>query len=692
MRLNSVICFLFLLTLIPSRVHGQEVLEQTVRLPYQQTSLRNALERIEQQTGVNFSYNGALIPDEEMITLSSKDKPLGLLLDEIFLERGIQYKLLGDNLVLYEQSFEDRKFFTITGYIRDAKTLEGLPGAHIYNRDFLGTSSNEEGFFSIRLPPDSTAVLFFSYLGYQTQRLELNVLRNQRLNINLQPSLDLNVVTVLGLSDGELDSLQKNDPDFYNPSEFYERQSTIGGEYDPIKALQLLPGTQSGNEGTAGLYVRGSAPDQNLVLYDGIPIYYPNHLFGLFSIFNGGMVRKVELIKGPFPARYSGRLSSILSVTSKDAHLKELRGQINLGLIASNLLVEIPIVENRTGLIIGGRQSYMDFYLQPLSRRIKEQNGEIGSLAYQFRDINFKVQHHFSEKEKLELVFYSGLDRYQDAGENNYQLSNPVTSISNVEMRWKNRAMGLKYSKEFPNKLHGQFHLWQSVYDFNFEDFSEVVEFFDTGQPLVNQALLDYQSMVNDIGFNADFDYYVSSSDQVRFGFSYINHRFQPGANAIFEFDQNLNSVIDTTFNDQILNAQEIGMYLENEVRFNSRTSATVGLHIGSFLSEGELFTSLQPRLSLRYLSHPKVIFGASFSLMTQYLHLLTNSSLGLPTDLWIPTTEDIAPQKSSQGTLSMNYTPGKGWDLTVEGFYKNLDNQLTYLNESRFLLSSENL
>ncbi|MEO1437383.1 MAG: TonB-dependent receptor, partial [Bacteroidota bacterium] len=530
MRLISVICFLVVRALIPTNCSGQAVLDQIIQLPYQQTSLRTALEKIEDQAGLSFSFNSALIPQEEMVTIQSKDKTLAVLLDELFLERGIQYKVLGDNLVLYEQSFEERKFFTITGYIRDAKTLEGLPGAHIYNRDFLGTSSNEEGFFSFRLPPDSLTVLFFSYLGYQKQKVELSVFNNQRLNINLQPALDLNVVTILGTEGA--DSAQLSRPDFYSPSEFYERQAAIGGEYDPVKALQLLPGAQSGNEGTAGLYVRGSAPDQNLVLFDGIPIYYPNHLFGLFSVFNGGMVRKAELIKGPFPAKYSGRLSSILSITSKDANLKDMRGQINLGLIASNLLVELPIVEDRTGLIIGGRQSYMDFYLQPLSRRVKEQNGELGSLAYQFRDINFKLQHYFNEKEKLEFIFYSGLDRYQDFGENNFQLSNPVSSLSNVEMRWKNRALGLKYTKEFPNKLHGQFHLWHSVYDFDFEDFSEVVEFFENDEPLVNQALLDYQSMVNDIGFNADFDYYVSSSDQVRFGFSYIHHRFQPGANA----------------------------------------------------------------------------------------------------------------------------------------------------------------
>ena len=572
--------------------------------------------------------------------------------------------------------------FTISGYIEDVDSGEKLLGVNIYDvKSGSGTTSNTYGFFSLTLPKDSVDISI-SYVGYQTQSYRIFLNKDIQINFTLGSDIALEEVEVVG---EKLERIEEE-----------TRMSTIGvpveqiksipallGETDVLKVLQLLPGVQSGGEGQSGLYVRGGSPDQNLILLDGVPVYNASHLFGFFSVFNADAVKDVTLTKGGFPARYGGRLSSVIEINMKEGDKDDWHGTGTIGLISSKLTLEGPIVKDKTSLIVSGRRTYIDILARPFIKMGFESNGNSGVAGYFFDDINAKVNHKFSEKDRIYASVYTGRDKFyfEETYEDPFDLN--YSSTTGFGLQWGNLTGALRWNHLWTNKLFSNTTLTFSKYNFN----TSVLDEF--GNDSNNSKFeLKYDAGIEDIAGKIDFDWVPNPGHFVRFGASVISHKFAPGAFDFFgeEISSGQSTFkIDTILGQPNVHATELALYVEDDMKIGDRLKANIGLHFSAFDVRDKFYTSLQPRVGLRYLLENGVAIKASYTQMRQYVQLLTNEGIGLPTDLWLPSTEKVKPQDSWQAAIGLAKTVGKDYEVSIEGYYKEMSNLTAYKEGSSF-------
>lgn len=586
-------------------------------------------------------------------------------------------------LLSYNSIFAQK--YTINGYVSDSETGELLIGANIFDPiRLVGTSTNVYGFFSLTLPAD-TFSLVFSYVGYSSQIIKVDLKRNKQIKISLKPSIVLEEVEISATQSERIEESTKMST-IKLPVEQIKELPALLGEVDVLKTIQLLPGVQSGTEGASGIYVRGGGPDQNLILLDGTPVYNASHLFGFFSVFNADAIKNVELIKGGFPARYGGRLSSVLDIRMKDGNMKKFHAEGSLGIIASKLTVEGPIIKDKTSFIVSARRTYMDIIAQPMIRLI---NGdEYTTQGYYFYDLNAKVNHKFNDKNRLYLSLYMGDDKFYSNTKPYQYLYDGVIykEQANSGLKWGNLTSALRWNHQFNEKLFGNVTMTYSKYNFQVNNYKESIVINDTGT-LSNIYSIDYLSGINDITGKIDFDFLPNPDHYIKFGFSNIYHTFHPGATT-YKIQNSGTTNIDSFEGAKEIYANEIALYIEDDYKISSHLKANIGLHYSGFLLKKKYYHSLQPRLAMRYLFDGGWSAKASFASMQQYVHLLTNSTIGLPTDLWVPSTENVKPQKSYQTAVGIAKTIKKKIQFTVEGYYKKMDDLIEYKDGATFLSS----
>ena len=566
---------------------------------------------------------------------------------------------------------------TLSGYVVDVESGEQLLGATVWHAaSASGTAANLYGHYSITLPCGTQEVLF-SYLGYAPQKVEITLNGDAKLDVELSAGLQLGEAVVeAGASERIEERVQMSKIDI--PVEQIKRMPAIAGEVDLLKTLQLLPGVQSGNEGSSGIYVRGGSPDQNLILLDGVPLYSVSHLFGFFSVFNADAVRNLSITKGGYPARYGGRLSSILEVTMKEGHKKEIHGAGSVSMIASKLTLEGPLVKDKASFMVSGRRTYLDLLINPIIRASTPEGSSVNP-AYFFHDLNAKVNWRLGNRDRLYLSTFQGLD---DFGLDTRETFPGGVDEIDVGLDWRNSVLALRWNHEWTHNLFSNVTLMKSRYDFNTGfDFSETRT--GPGDDEVQRIASLYNSGIRDFGGRIDFDYTPNNRHYVRFGGNLTRHQFYPGAtqvilNAGDEFN------LDTTLGSPDLFSTEAFVYVEDEVDLNDRLKANVGCHISSLFVEGVSYQSLQPRLALNQRLSNGVALKASYAEMTQFVNLLTNEGLTLPTDLWLPSTARIRPQESWQVALGGART-FDGYEVSIEGYYKEMDNLLGYKEGSSF-------
>lgn len=571
--------------------------------------------------------------------------------------------------------------FTIRGYVTDQANGERLLNANIFEKKvFRGTITNNFGFYSLTLPKGNYSIAC-SFVGYQTQLLEIDLKKDTVIDFKLAAKTDLKEVTIVGHQEGsKLTSNQMSKVDV--PVEMIRNLPAFLGEADVIKTIQLLPGVQSGTEGTSGLYVRGGGPDQNLILLDDVPVYNAEHLFGFFSVFNPDAIKSVSFYKGGFPARFGGRLSSVLDIRMKDGNEKELHGNVSVGLISSKFNLEGPLVKGKTTFNISARRTYADLLGRPIIK--KASNGtDIG--GYFFHDYNLKLSHKFSDRSRLYLSAYTGLDKaYYRSDSKNTRNNEELQEKTKFDLGWGNVTTALRWNYLFNDKLFVNTTLTYSNYLFKVKE-NTTNKNLTTGVKN-NEFGLDYQSGIQDYAAKMDFDYFPSPNHRVKFGGSYTNHTFKPGILAFMESGQENASKIDTAFGNPNIHAQEFYAYLEDNIELGPKFSINLGLHSSGFLVDGKFYPSLQPRLSARFLASDKLSLKAAYSKMSQNIHLLSSSTINLPTDLWLPTTKRIKPQISHQFALGGVYQIKPGIDFSIEGFYKSMENLLEYKEGASFV------
>ncbi len=560
--------------------------------------------------------------------------------------------------------------YTISGHIQDATSAEKLISANIYNATtYEGTVTNVYGFFSITLPSGEQE-LNVSFIGYESQVLNLNLQKDTSITIDLSPSASLKEIEIVAKAQKNIaEESQMSTMEI--PIAQIKKLPAFLGETDVLKALQLLPGVQSGGEGQSGLYVRGGSPDQNLILLDGTPVYNVSHLFGFFSVFNSDAIKDVKLIKGGYPARYGGRLSSVLDINMKEGNMKEVHGAGSIGLVASKLTIEGPLIKDKTSFIISGRRTYIDLLARPIFKKQFEDNGEEGSTGYYFYDVNAKINHVIGDKDRIYASFYAGDDRFYF---NVKEVDTAVRDFTESNIGWGNVTSAVRWNHIWQPKLFSNFTFTYSNYNLDTK-VGYGTEFINDNT--TEEISVGYLSGINDLAAKIDFDWVPNTSHYVKFGISGIQHEFKPGKFRLKQIEEDLN--FEQTLGQADVHTQEIDLYIEDDYKINSKAKINAGLHASSFIVQGKTYLSLQPRISGRYMLSDGSSLKASFATMRQFVHLLAFEGIGLPTDLWLPTTEKIKPQDSWQVALGYAFKISKDYDLTIEGYYRGMSNLVAY-------------
>lgn len=560
----------------------------------------------------------------------------------------------------------------ISGYIIDGETGERLIGATIVDSETKnGTTTNNYGFYSLHVSTLNNTTLKISFIGYDAVNEEVLIKESIQLNIALYASsYELDEVEVVSSKDLPIE--KRNEIGVLSIStKQIKTMPALGGEVDVLKAFQFMPGVQSGNEGTSGLYVRGGSPDQNLVLLDDVPLYYVNHLGGFISSFNINAIQNVKLIKGGFPARHGGRLSSILDIRMKDGNMKKFEGSGMLGMLSGKLTLQGPIKKDTSSFIISGRRMLYDLITRPVARLA------IGTdIGYTFYDFNAKYNRIYSVKDRLFFSGYFGRDKAIISKKGDQSFKNLL--------RWGNQMAAMRWNHVYSQKLFGNITTSFTRYDFFTENSSK---FNRAGQTL--ESIQEFSSSIFDFGIKTDFEYSMSSNYKVKFGTNSIYHTFKPGITSVLQKSDGQPIIDDVTGNNKRF-AWENSAYIENEISLFKKINFNLGLRAANYHINGKDYFSLEPRLLANFLLPANVALRGAFSKMNQNVHLLTTSGVGLPRDLWVPATERVAPQNAEQWSFAIAKSIyNNTYELSIEGYHKKLNNLIEYKDGASFLTES---
>jgi outer membrane cobalamin receptor len=542
--------------------------------------------------------------------------------------------------------------FTVSGYVRASESDEPLIGATVSVPALrIGATTNEQGFYTLQLP-DGNHTLQVTYIGYEpTTRPILVGGRNQTVNLLMAPaSSQLQEVVV------EANSLQQKLNDNQMSVETLTTREAkllpaIFGEVDLLKTLQLKPGVQSSGEGASGLYVRGGGPDQNLVLLDDAVVYNASHLFGFFSVFNPDAVESVELYKGGFPAQFGGRLSSVVDVKLNNGNNERIKGSGGLGLIASRLTLDGPIVKDKSSFILSGRRTYFDIFTRQINR-IQEGKKDYNPIPdYYFYDLNGKVNYKLGEKDELFLSGYFGRDFF---GFNDDDFK--------FRFDWGNKVGALRWQHTFNPRFQVNTTFSGTSYQYNINNNFDVFNF-------------NLSSDIRDLALKTDFNLVLDKGHTLSFGAMATRHAFTIGR-LNFDSDDNSQSFGSGSNYD----ANEAAAYVSDDFQVNSRLSLNYGLRLSAFNSDGKTYTALEPRASGKYNLSENTALKGSFASMMQYIHLVANSGASLPTDIWYPSNDYVKPQRSQQVAAGISHLFGNGgYMVTNEAYYKWMHRQIDF-------------
>ena len=587
-------------------------------------------------------------------------------------------------------SINSQEKFTISGYVSDGSNGENLIGASIYNIESMdGTSTNLYGFYSLTLAPD-TYKIAFSYVGYNKKVMKVVLNKDIDLTISLENNIELKTVEIVAerLEKG-FESSQMSVTEI--PMQQVEKLPTFMGERDLVKIAQMLPGVQN-TEGSSGMYVRGGGPDQNLILLDGVPVYNASHLFGFFSVFNSDAISHLELVKGGFPARYGGRISSVLDIRMKEGNKKEIHGSGSIGLIASKLTLEGPIKNENTSFMISGRRTYIDILAAPFIRASNDEDYS-QSGGYYFYDFNAKINHTFSKKDRLYLSAYTGKDKGYFNLDENFENTDYIDNTRNdASLKWGNLTTALRWNHMFSNKLFSNITTTYSRY--NFQIANETENYFKNKLSNTDSEeifTIAYNSGIYDLGLKWDFDYIPSTNQYIKFGLGMVSHTFTPGVTSSKATSDAFDITEEFGFQTEAkpVNANEMTLFIEDDIKLSSSVKANIGFHLSSFFVEGSSYINPQGRFSIRKTLGKNFSIKASYSNMVQYIHLLTNGGIGLPTDLWVPVTDTIKPITGTQYAIGIAKSLSKSMELSVEAYYKDMNNIIEYKDGTSFILNA---
>ena len=605
-------------------------------------------------------------------------------------------------LVIYASTIiAQRASYTVSGYVTDAESGERLIGAAVFDTvSRQGTVTNTAGFYTLTLPANHSCALVATYVGYAPAAVQ-TADSSQTIPFALVSTTHLQEVTVTGrASVSAPENVQMSAIEV--PVNQILAIPAIGGEVDVLKAIQLLPGVQGGSEGSAGIYVRGGGPDENLIILDGAPLYNINHAMGMFSVFNADAIKNVTLYKGNFPARFGSRLSSVIDVRQKEGNNSYWHGGISVGLIASKLNVEGPIFTKaqldslkqgysphaKTTFNISARRTYFDLFTAPLIAAVTGRENMPVWAGYYFYDINAKLCHTFSEKDRLSIGVYNGQDveylnlkEKEEDGTGNFKFDMRYT--------WGNTVAIIDWQHRINHQLFLNTQVHYSGYQCRLRQSLEMKS-KENGVNTSFDQRMGYNSMINDVSASTQLEYTPNQHHQVIAGAQYVYHHFRPSvqSNYLLTVGDTSNAVadMDTTLGGEVLHGHEAAIFIEDMWTPCSWFRLNYGARFSLYGINGKVYPSAEPRIGMRFLLHRDVAFKMSYSYMSQYVHLLSNSKVSFPSDLWVPVTKDVPPMRSMQVAAGLSYDVLGQVELSVESYYKRSLNILEYKEGANFM------
>jgi hypothetical protein len=578
------------------------------------------------------------------------------------------------NQVLFSQNKH-----TISGYIRSEDSGEELLGATVLVKELgVGGAANIYGYYSITIP-EGTYNLVFSYLGYNAVEKQVELKQSIKLNIEMTPSSTmLQEVEIVGIKeDNNVKSVEMSMVKM--EMESIKKIPALMGEIDVLRAIKLLPGVQSGGEGSTGFFVRGGGLDQNLVLIDEAPVYNPSHLLGFFSVFNADAIKDAQLYKGGIPAKYGGRLSSVLDVRMKEGNSKKLAVNGGIGLISSRLTIEAPIIKDKMSFIVSGRRTYLDVFT------FLSKNEAVKESRLYFYDLNGKINYKINDKNRFFVSYYSGRD---------------LMGINNsFQINWGNRTITTRWNHLFSDKLFSNLTYINSSFDYS------------VGIPSGNNAF-EWNSKIVNNQIKNEYTYYLNTKNTVSFGFETTFHEFVPAEFIPLEEDSDFGRIALPK-----KHALDNGLFVSNEMKIGKKWTVQAGLRYSYFMNiavnndtvfnydsnydvkdttiyEGKFnpynaYHGPEPRIGVNYSLNDVSSIKLSYNRMRQYLHLATNSSGGTPIDIWMPSSTNILPQIADQiaGGYFRNFKNNM-FETSVEVYYKWMQNQIDFKDFAQLIFN----
>jgi hypothetical protein len=565
--------------------------------------------------------------------------------------------------------------YTLSGSVADALSGEDLAGVilSVQNTTYV-TICNSYGFYSLTVP-EGDFKLSVRLIGYENQVIDVNLHSNQLLNLKMKEiSFELENTEIRGqpanrnITSLDMGSLKINPKQTENIPVFF-------GERDLIKTLQLMPGVKHAGEGNTGFYVRGGGLDQNLILLDEAPVYNASHLLGFFSVFNSEAIRDANLLKGAIPAEYGGRASSVLDIRMKEGNLKEYQTTGNVGLISSNLSFEGPIKKDISSFIVSARRTYADLFLNLAPEK------DLRDARLYFYDLNMKVNFKLNEANRIFISSYLGRDKFQMQNQFGFD--------------WGSKTATVRLNHTFNEKLFSNSSLIYSDYSYQIDIAGD------------NDVLLG--SRIQDFNLKQDFSWYLNARNTLKFGGNIIRHKIVPGE---------IEAALGSAYNSLAVRprrAIESSLYVSNSQQISERLQLYYGLRLALFSNvgpgdfyqfdeEGKLIRSIsydhfnwvktqggpEPRLALNYKLGSQSAVKASYNRIDQFIHLLSNSTSSTPTDVWLPSSDNVKPQIADQWSVGwFRKSKAKLFETSVEAYYKNLQNQIDYKNGADLIFNS---
>lgn len=642
-RIKNLYILVFITFTVLSNLVSINTLAQSSQV--ETLSLKQALNKISKIYKVKFSYSSDKINLKQRVSIQFSTNNLNYDLDNLCAQANLKWKKYDNNIAIGPAQMTHDKI-TISGFVKESTTKEHLPEIIIQNiKDQSFTYTNNFGYYSLTIPyTTDTLYLQAQMLGYKPIRKQVLVSEFIRIDWEMESTLKL--------EDIEIKDLRLEEKAFHKSliidqidDETRERTPRLLGEKDVLAATRYFSGVNRETDVSTGYTVRGGSIDQNLVIIDDAPIYHSFHSFGMYSIMNEDALKQMNLIKSGFPARYGGRLSSVVELITKDGDMQNFQTEVGTGLIATKLSVQGPIIKDKLAFLLSGRSSH-------INRIVPLFSPDSQNVKYTFDDFNAKLVWKLNNKNRFFISAYKGSDRFVGT-------ENTATWGFSSKIGWGNTTATLRWNHIF----HPKWFANTSIIYTDYKAYSY------QGDSILS---LSFESGVRDYIFKNDIDYFRNDKHHVKAGFQFIAHQYTPSNTISYD------TLSNYTQKQNYLN-EEFAIYLEDEYKLNEKLSFNVGTRFSGYHFRRNTRFYWEPRILNTYLFAKNFSLKSSYGRMIQYAHFLNSTiGIGIPTDLWIPSTNKIKPQISDQFTTGIFLNDSKHWKLSLETYYKNQQQVIT--------------